>query len=89
MIVQVDDSTTQRGMRMGQEYKGHVFDILIKSVPDSDRCTYKAAVHIPQGARDRVTKLNCTRDFSSLIQLTLHAVIGTEHRIGARLPMSF
>jgi hypothetical protein len=50
---------------MGQEYKGHTFDILVKPVHDSNRWTFNAVVHIPQGARDRVTELKSMRDFGS------------------------
>ena len=50
---------------MGREYKGHVFDILVKPVHDSNRWTFDAVIHIPQGARDRVTELKATRDFAS------------------------
>lgn len=31
-------------------------------------------VHIPQGARDRVTELNCTQDFASEAEAEMEAV---------------
>ena len=56
----------QKGISLiGQEYKGHTFDIFVKPVHDSNRWTFDAVVHIPQGARDRVTELKPTRDFAS------------------------
>jgi hypothetical protein len=36
---------------MAEEYKGYVFDVLVKPVADSKRWTFTAVVHIPQGAR--------------------------------------
>ena len=50
---------------MGQEYKGYSFDVLIKPVAGNNRWTFTTVVHIPQGARDRVTELNSTQDFAS------------------------
>jgi hypothetical protein len=59
---------------MGQEYKGYVFDVLVKPVADSNRWTFTAVVHIPQGARDRVTELSCTQDFASEAEAEMEAV---------------
>ena len=59
---------------MGQEYKGYVFDILVKPVAGSNRWTFTAVVHMPQGARDRVTELTCTRDFASEAEAEMEAI---------------
>jgi hypothetical protein len=65
----------QKGISlMGREYKGHVFDILVKPVHDSNRWTFDAVIHIPQGARDRVTELKATRDFASEAEAETEAV---------------
>jgi hypothetical protein len=59
---------------MAQEYKGYAFDVLVKPVPDSNRWTFTAVVHIPQGARDRVTELNCAQDFASEAEAEMEAI---------------
>jgi hypothetical protein len=59
---------------MAQEYKGYTFDVLVKPVADSKRWTFTAVVHIPQGARDRVTELNCTQDFASEAEAEMEAI---------------
>ena len=65
---------------MGQEYKGYVFDVLVKPVADSNRWTFTAVVHIPQGARDRVTELSCTQDFASEAEAEMEAVAFVKNR---------
>ena len=59
---------------MRQEYKGYSFDVLVKPVADSKRWTFTAVVHIPQGARDRVTELNCTQAFASEAEAEMQAI---------------
>jgi hypothetical protein len=49
---------------MQHEYKGHSFDVLAKPADDG-RWSFDAVVHLPQGARDRVTELKSTCDFAS------------------------
>jgi hypothetical protein len=67
-------AVTEGNLLMGQEYKGYSFDVLVKPVADSKRWTFTAVVHIPQGARDRVTELNCTQDFASEAEAEMEAI---------------
>ncbi len=68
-------AAAQKGISlMGREYKGHVFDILVKPVQDSNRWTFDAVIHIPQGARDRVTELKATRDFANQAEAETEAL---------------
>jgi hypothetical protein len=59
---------------MAQEYKGYSFDVLIKPVAGNNRWTFTTVVHIPQGARDRVTELNSTQDFASEAEAGMEAI---------------
>ena len=59
---------------MPQEYKGYAFDVLAKPVPDSNRWTFTAVVHIAQGARDRVTELNSTQEYASEAEAEMEAI---------------
>ena len=71
---------------MGQEYKGYVFDVLVKPVAGNNRWTFTAVVHIPQGARDRVTELTCTQDYPTEAQAETEGIAFVKKSIDDGLP---
>jgi hypothetical protein len=66
---------SNEGPRTSGEKRVRPYDpITNRSLWYSNRWTFDAVVHIPQGARDRVTELKATRDFASEAEAETEAV---------------